>query len=337
VYVDVEAAGCPNTCRHCGVSGHYPYGSLYSLQELRAIRKEWGPLWVFYEPTAHPDFPETIDPSIEPDLGGWLVTNGFGLARREDYPAVFQRLDELGIQRLSLSLHGLREHHDWFVCRQGAFGDIVTATRRAREAGFHPTWQVYLDRGGLDDVAPLVERTIEETGEPPAIDVPFHRVSNRLWRYERLRPTLQEIRERELHRLLEGSRKNRLADPERLTAAAWLEVWRASPDDRDFRHPCEPPTWPPEASYEHLTIHIDRERRVYVDPECAPPIHLGHLSEGKEALLERLDRVHMPPYADLRPDEVKLDPAECEELHPIGYSLRYKEISKARRATSPDR
>jgi hypothetical protein len=80
MYVDVEAAGCPDACRHCSANGRPPYGNFYSLDELRTIGDEWGPLVPYcHEPTAHPDFPEIYDPHIALDHGGYLVTNGFGM------------------------------------------------------------------------------------------------------------------------------------------------------------------------------------------------------------------------------------------------------------------
>ena len=83
MYIDIEAAGCPNTCRHCSVDGHLPYGRLFTLDELRLIRSEWGPLTIRFEPTSHPDFPEVCGGDIAIDHGGWLVSNGFGIARRQ--------------------------------------------------------------------------------------------------------------------------------------------------------------------------------------------------------------------------------------------------------------
>jgi hypothetical protein len=38
IYVD--AAGCPNTCRHCSVDGHVPHGDFYALDELRRLKQE---------------------------------------------------------------------------------------------------------------------------------------------------------------------------------------------------------------------------------------------------------------------------------------------------------
>jgi len=273
MYVDIDVSGCPNTCRHCARDGRPPYGKLFSLDELYAIRDEWGPLVTYcYEPTAHPDFPDIYDPHIAVDHGGYLITNGFGLTRRTDFPILFKRMHEIGIRTLRLTLHGLREHHDWFVRRKGAFDDILLATRRAKEAGFSPLWQVYVDRKGLDDVPALVELARQECQEDPfSIGIPWHRISKRLWQYEHYRPTLKDIQDRQLDKLVHDPGKNRLANPETLTAAAWLKKWQQSPEADDFRHPFEPPTWPPQASFEMLSLYIRPDRKVYFDPMGAQP------------------------------------------------------------------
>jgi hypothetical protein len=330
MHIDVEGAECPNACRHCAVDGHPPHGKFFSWEELQAIRKEWGPLWVFYEPTAYPGFPETYNGSLQPDHAGWLVTNGYGLARRKDYRAMLDRMVEIGICIISLTLHGLREHHDWFVCRQGAFDDILLATRRAREAGFHPVWQVYVDHKGLGDVPPLVDIAVAECGEPPRLSIPGHRVSRRLWQYEKIRPTLQDVLQSKVHRLLDDPKKNGLADPEAHTAAAWLERWRQSPDADEFKHVFEPRVWPPQATYEHTTISIRRDRKVYFEPMCTPPILLGKLEEGRKALLARLESIQFPEETAVDPARVALSPRELKQLHPSGDSVRYLCISKAR-------
>jgi MoaA/NifB/PqqE/SkfB family radical SAM enzyme len=149
MFVDINAAGCPNTCRHCAADGHLPYGELYSLDELRTIKNEWGPLTIRFEPTAHPDFPEIYQADIASEHGGWLVTNGFGLANRDDYPTVLAKMRTMGMHTIAFTLHGLKEHHDWFVCRAGAFDDILLATRRIWEAGFSINWQIFVDRKGI--------------------------------------------------------------------------------------------------------------------------------------------------------------------------------------------
>ena len=171
---------------------------------------------------------------------------------------------------------------------------------------------------------------LKECGEQPTLALVFHRVSRRLWHYERIRPTYRDVIDRDLLSLVDERGGRCLADPESLTAAKWFEKWRQSPDSDALRHPFEPPIWAPDVSFEGLTIHIHRDREVYLDPMCSPPIHLGHLSEGKEHLLDRLAELEAPPYADIDPYDVELLPSERERLHPAGYSVRYLAISKAR-------
>jgi len=331
VYIDIDASGCTDTCRHCARDGRPPYGRQFSLDELHVIRNEWGPLVTYcYEPTAHPDFPDIYDPLIAVNHGGWLVTNGYGLAKRADHAILFERMRAMGFHTLSLTLHGLQEHHDWFVCRKGAFEDILQATRRAQKAGFCTLWQIFVDHKGLDDIAALIALTRQETQEDPChIGIPYHRVSQRLWQYERWRPTMQDICDRQIDQLMPNSDKNSLAHPEKLTAAAWLEKWQSTPGADDFRHPFEPPTWPPQASTEMLSLYIRQDRKVYFDPICAPPICLGKLSEGRENLLHRLENIQAPEHIHIDPQTIQLPLAEQEQLHPSGFSVRYKAISKA--------
>ena len=76
--VFIHAAGCTNTCRHCGAEGRPPHGALFSLGEVRAIAHEWGLLVIYFELSAHPDFPEIMHPDVN-DGEDVLATNGFGL------------------------------------------------------------------------------------------------------------------------------------------------------------------------------------------------------------------------------------------------------------------
>jgi hypothetical protein len=328
MFIDIEAAGCPNTCRHCTALGHPPHGRHYTLEELRRISREWGPLTEFHEPTAHPDFPKTYDPSISTDHGGSLVTCGYGIARREDYADVLEQLHEIGIERMHFTLHGLQEHHDWFVCRKGAFNDIATATRRAKKAGFQVSWKIYLDKKGLDGIESLVDIARKECGKPPTMSIPFSGVSKRLWRLERIRPTLTDIQRLQLHMLVNDSKRQLMPDPVSLTAASWLEKWKQSPDSDEFVGPFEPESWPPKPPFEWQAIRILRDRKVYLFPRCAPLIYLGELSEGKTVILERLGRLQAPEYAGISRDDVVFTQEELEELHPTGFSVRYKAISK---------
>lgn len=325
----IEVAGCTNTCRHCSANGHSPHGDFFTLDELRILRKDWGPLTIYYEPTACSTFPDVYDESIAVEHGGWLVTNGFGLARREDYAEVFKKMSKIGIHTVAFTLHGLREHHDWFVCREGAFDDILLATRRVKAAGFQPNWQIYVDRKGIGDVSALVEIALRECDAAPQLGIPAHRVGGRLWHFESIRPTLKDIYKWHIHQLVDDPCRNALIDPESLTTATWTEKWKNGGEADEFKHIFEPRSWPPPLPYDRLAIYIQRDRKVFLDPMCSPPIYLGRLSEGRELLLGKIPSLLPPTHRNITPDEVKFSPKEQEQLHPYGMSVRYKAISKA--------
>ncbi|HEU0292837.1 MAG TPA: radical SAM protein, partial [Anaerolineales bacterium] len=327
----IEAAGCTNTCRHCYVDGHFPYGDFFTLDELRMLRKAWGALTIYYEPTAYSAFPEVYDESItaEHGHGGWLVTNGFGLARREDYSQLFDKMSKMGIHTVALTLHGLQEHHDWFVCQKGAYDDVLLATRRAKAAGFRLNWQIFIDRKGIGDVPRLVDIALKECDAPPQLSIPAHRVGGRLQHFEAMRPTLTDVYKWHLHQLVDDPSRNCLMDPEALTTAAWMERWRKNPAGDEFKHVFEPRAWPASLSYDLLNIRIRKDRQMFLDPMCSSPIHLGSLSAGRDVLLSRILKIPPPAHVNITPDEVVFSLEEQEELHPYGMSVRYKAISKA--------
>lgn len=329
--IEINAAGCSDGCRHCAVDGRMPLGAFYSADELRIIRNEWGPLCIRYEPTAHPAFPEIYQPDIALEHGGWLVTNGYGIAHREDWQSMLTRMAVYGIETLSLTLHGLQAHHDWFVCRPAAFETLLQATRRARQHGFQIIWQIFVDRKSAPDVAQLVDLAVRETGAEPMLDVPYHRVSNRLWSYEPYRLTLGEVRTYGLADLVADAQRNIFRHADTLRAAAWLEQWQNDPKSESFRHPFEPESWPLKPAPESTLLRIEKNGLIWHDPLCAPPGVVGRLSEGPAAVADRLSSIAVPPYWEIDPRSVTLTAPECEELHPTGFSLRYKEISKIRR------
>ncbi len=330
MYIDINAAGCSNTCRHCAVDGHLPCGGFYSLDELRSIKNEWGALTIRYEPTVHPNFPEIYNVDIATEHGGWLVTNGSGLVHRNDSPSIFESMRRMNVTTIAFTLHGLQKHHDWFVCRQGAFDDIVLATRRAKEYGYYVNWQIFVDKMGAEGISELIELAIKETDELPSLNIPYNRVGGRLWHYERIRLTLSDVEKYHLDKLIDNPDKNFLVNPKRLTANIWLQKWSDSPNSNEFKHPYEPGSWSPDIAYPMLSIRIDRNRKIYFDPMCSPPIYLGVIPEGKKLICERLEKLPMPLYSNINPHEVKLPYDEQEQLHPSGFSLRYKEITKKR-------
>ena len=273
---------------------------------------------------------------LRDDYKGHLPTCGFGISQSVDHKSFLKRMTTHGFKILHFTFHGLREHHDWFVGRDGAFDDIVVATRRARESGYQTTWQLFVDRKGLEDVYPFVEMAINETGKQPSIGIPYHRVSQRLWRFEKIRPTLEDALKHKLDTVIDEPKKNGFSKPETLTASAWLEKWKQATSMDGFWCHFEPEEWPPRELYEWMSIQIKRNRTVYLDPLCAPPIRLGELTDGKVAITERLRKIQAPKYVDIKPEDVVLTSEEKNRLHPTGFSVRALAISKKCHSVAAD-
>jgi len=326
----INAAGCSNSCRHCAVNGGPPYGGFYSLDDMRAIASEWGPIVPYLESTAHPDFPEIMDPQIVGEGNTILGTTGFGLAERDDYMAVFSRLREFGYTGIFFTLHGLEEKHDWFACRKGAFQTILEASGKAAEAGFRIMWSVFLDQRNLEDIPPLQVLGKQEFGIPSlSLEVPRHRVSHRMWQYEKLRPRLGDVKELLLGMDTEawtGWLKDRPLDE--FTESAWLNAWRKEPHSDEFMGRRDPKSWPQPPRFEDI-IHIDVDGQVFLDPQCGELILIGRLSGGKDEIQRRIQQVATPPYSDMSPEEAQLPESDSELLHPHGHSVRCKAISAA--------
>lgn len=156
--LQLHIAGCPNACRHCGDEGSPPCGELMSFDEAKWVVEQFRDLTkseppvaknictnLHHEPTAHPDFLALSEYNKEicedmgceelPECYSVLSTNGYGITHTDDYRQILRRLRELGTRMISSTLHGLEEHHDWFVRRKGAFRDIFLSAERACEVG----------------------------------------------------------------------------------------------------------------------------------------------------------------------------------------------------------
>lgn len=64
--------------------------------------------------------------------------------------------------------------------------------------------------------------------------------------------------------------------------------------------------------------------------ELRAPHFLGWLSDGKEALLERLQHTLLPAFADIDPQEVHFLEDARDQLPPTGFSVRYAEVTRRR-------
>jgi hypothetical protein len=277
----IDVAGCTNACRHCGVGGKPPHASFFSLSEMRELTAEGWELCPFFEPSAHPEFPEIMGPDIL--RGEYLSTNGFGFARAEHPEAWFARLHEFGWRWLSLTVHGLQESHDWFVGRRGAYDDIVRTTKLARANGFNAHWNLMPFNRNLAEVPTLLEVSRELIGGYGWLELVNCTVSPRLWRYERLRPSLREVREQvpewvlaDVWKMLDGSP----FEPEKLTEAYWLSEWERAADSGEGLERFDKP----------VQFMITRDRRFVADHPSEGTV-LGRLEEGLEVLQQRAEEL----------------------------------------------
>jgi len=322
MFAYVEAAGCTNACRHCASEGEPPYGGFFSVAELRELVADGWRLFPYYEASAHPEFPEILSPDICGEGNDYVSTNGYGITRAEDPQRLFARLRELGWGWLSLTVHGLEEHHDWFVRRKGAYADILRATELARANGFGLHWNIMLDNRNLEQMPALLEVSRDMLGGHGWLELVRHHANRRLWRYEALRPSLRDVRERlapwildEVWRTLDGGR----AEPETMTEAYWLAKWREAAASGEgferFDVGVEP----------RPLLKITRERQVLImDPP--PPALLGELSEGREVLEARARQHAATPLCEAPPTEAAAF-EDSDLLHPNGASVRMKVVS----------
>ena len=325
----IEAVGCANACCGCPLGSRLSNEPYYTAAELRELAGTWGHLTPLEEATLHPEFPELLGRDITPKDMTYLATNGDGIVQSDDAQNLFAQLREIGYEGINITFHGMEHWHDWFVGRKGAFGIATEATRRAADAGFYVHWRAYLNRRNLGDMASL--RTLAQATYGGSLHIALlgHPVHPRWQWHESVRPSLQEVRKGLPDELIAEEWGDSL---ESFTERSWLQLREGNQGDQVFRHPFEPEDWPPTPPLDRRVISITRDRRVYFDPQWAPPSFLGHLSEGRGLLLGRLDGL-ADPYPDLKESwPAYLVDEDRELLHGSGISVRYKAITSAIRS-----
>ena len=320
----VDAVPCSNACHFCKVCEPFSKEILYSTEELQEIVKTWGPIVPFADPTLHPEFPAIMKRRITPEGLTYMCSNGARLVQKEDHFLLLTQMRDWGFEGLSFTLHGLADSHDWYVNRAGAFHDILQATRQGVEAGFFIHWNLFLDRRNLGEASALSAMASDEYGGTLYLDLPRHRVHPHMWRYEHFRPSLHDMQTQ----LPDDLIAKRWDQPlHTMTETAWLQVLEREPDDDLFSHPFEPKSWPPAPPFDELCFSITRDRKVYLDPFCSPPVYLGDLSESRDTLIEKLQTLPAPQaLLDPLPKHY-LRQEDADLIHPCGYSVRYKAIA----------
>jgi len=209
-------SGCPNRCRHCSEEGGPPFGALMSLDDVKWLVGEFGRAFEkttghapsvrcgldTFEPTAHPDFVrlKAYELSFIPEARrhefDMLSSNGYGLARLEDWRPVYEALIAAGFSGIGFAIHGLEAEHDWFVRRSGAYRDLVIATQRALACGMRVWFEIHLNKRNLDSFNSIAEMLEQLGGGKIRIitGVPGFFPNDRLREFEALlRPTKADL------------------------------------------------------------------------------------------------------------------------------------------------
>lgn len=81
-----------------------------------------------------------------------LVTNGSGIAARQNGEEILEELKKCGVNGLMITIFGDEKYHDWFTGRKGSFQECIKATRMANAHGFWVAWNMYLTNENVDQL-----------------------------------------------------------------------------------------------------------------------------------------------------------------------------------------
>jgi MoaA/NifB/PqqE/SkfB family radical SAM enzyme len=299
------------------------------LEQFRSVADTFSP-FVYHEVTAHPDFVTLLEQcrefSNDPEAT-WdtLATNGYGVARAAEPEGMLRRLRDFGMDRLSFTLHGLELHHDWFVCRRGAYEDIWEAARLCDQVGLAKYFNIFLDRRNVANLGPLLEQTGAagaNTGREAgvSVSVPAFVANHRSHIYEEtLRPRLSDL-EPVRHHLEERWGGLLEQYTEAFLTARML-------DSCDTSHPTEKSS----PGREVARLVVDGAFDVYEKPWLFEHglVKLGNLkTDGLSAVLDRYAARKPPSYPDVADLARRYGDPESTLVHRRAASLHTKWIAR---------
>jgi len=288
-----------------------------------------------YESTAHPDFlsfwelMEKLSDESEEDTeesNSVLSTNGYGIARAENYREILQKLKNFGVKGISLPLHGLEEYHDCFAHRKGAFQDIFLAAERAVEVGMGVYFNVWVDRHNIphlsevtDIIGKLRNRVQSEVTQFTTLPRFIVTGKDEVRSYEsNLRPRLSDLE------TLPSDMAPVEPPYDKYTESAWVERILANPTEPSFMKDGFDDVSDDEGCY---ILIIDRLFDVYREPYNFewPPVKLGNLqTDGLPAILDRLEASQVPRIPDLATLAEKYGDRGSTLIHRHAFSVRSK-------------
>ncbi len=340
-------AGSPDSTRLFHAVGSNPVEEPISFSDVKMVIDQFTELtrtkppvvkdvgfYLHYEPTAHPDFLSFWELMVKlNDEAGEdpeesysvLSTNGYGIARAENYREILQKLKNFE-QSISLPLHGLEEHHDWFAHRKGAFQDVFLAAERAAEAGMGVYFNVWVDRQNIPHLSEVTD----------IIDRLRDRVQSEVTQFIKLPRFI--VTGKDEVRFYESELRPRLSDLETLssdmapleppydkyTESAWVEKIFSNPTEPSFLKDGFDDISDDEGCY---ILIIDRLFDVYREPYNFdwPPAKIGNLkTDSLQAILDRLEASQVPQIPDLVTLAERYRDRDSTLIHSSASSVRSK-------------
>ena len=145
---------CNLTCVHCySRSDSDTCGNDMSTDQAKRMLDDLAafgsPVILFSggEPLMRRDLPALIEHAVSVGLRAVLSTNGMLIT-----PETAEVLGELGLRYVGVSLDGMRETHDKFRRREGAFNAALAGMRNAKAAGIKVGLRLTLNRANADQL-----------------------------------------------------------------------------------------------------------------------------------------------------------------------------------------
>lgn len=121
----------------------------------------------------------------------------------------------MGLHTLRFTLFGLKNTHDWFAERPGAFDDIIKASIRAREVGIRVQWTIQLHSKNIKELNDVLELSENYTTDK-SVHIGISSYLGRAISNDELRPTSKNLEE------LPSKLLNKI-DPDVKTEREWIE------------------------------------------------------------------------------------------------------------------
>ena len=247
VSLSITAAGCKNRCKHCSENAIVsdpvliPYEQVQKAVALVCAENDRkAPLYaeinpcLFLEPMDHPDVVriQVLLHDLNPTapLVRTIATNGQRIAADPDYERLIHGLQECGLEKFQLTLHGLERTHDRFVARRGAYSSLLEAARRVASVGVRVDWVFFLTKNNVGEFAEMILSARAAALGSESINI--WGPAGRAGRHARLLATAED-----LERLPSEIRAMSML-PEYRPESDWVEdarTWRMGPALRRFR------------------------------------------------------------------------------------------------------